>query len=139
LDFPILAKADKSREHEAESITVCLCDDVREFRVLMRFGLCDEPDVEIVGEAADGAEAIDVVRALRPDVVLLDLSMPGMDGFEVLESLRRVAPESRVIVLSGFAASRMEAAAIGRGAARYLEKGASLAEIREAVRAVGRS
>ena len=117
------------------AITLCLCDDVREFRELMRFGLGDDPEIEVVGEAADGIEAIDVVARTRPDVVLLDLSMPGKDGLEVIESLRERSPTSRIVVLSGFAAARMESIVLERGATRYLEKGTPLADIREAIHA----
>jgi DNA-binding NarL/FixJ family response regulator len=115
------------------AIRLCLVDDVREFRQLMRFGLQEDPRIEIVGEADDGTGALDVVTSLRPDVVLLDLSMPGLDGLEVIEALRQSTPDTRIVVLSGFAASRMEQAALDRGAVVYLEKGAPLAEIRQAV------
>jgi DNA-binding NarL/FixJ family response regulator len=114
-------------------IRVAICDDVREFRELMRFGLDDDPAIEIVGEAADGLEAVQVVGELRPDVVLLDLSMPKLDGLEVIEAVRERAPNSRIVVLSGFAATRMEQLVLERGAVRYLEKGTPLAEIREAI------
>jgi DNA-binding NarL/FixJ family response regulator len=117
-----------------DHIRLAICDDVREFRELMRFGLSEDPDIDIVGEAADGLEAVEIVSELRPDVVLLDLSMPKLDGLEVLESLRERAPASRIIVLSGFAAARMERLVMERGAARYLEKGTPLAEIRSAIR-----
>jgi DNA-binding NarL/FixJ family response regulator len=117
-----------------DHIRLAICDDVREFRQLMRFGLGEDPDIDIVGEAADGLEAVEIVSELRPDVVLLDLSMPKLDGLEVIESLRERAPASRIIVLSGFAAARMERLVIERGAARYLEKGTPLAEIRSAIR-----
>jgi DNA-binding NarL/FixJ family response regulator len=119
---------------EPDPIRLAICDDVREFRQLMRFGLGEDPDIDIVGEAADGVEAVEIVSDLRPDVVLLDLSMPKLDGLEVIESLRERAPASRIIVLSGFAAARMERLVMERGAARYLEKGAPLAEIRSAIR-----
>lgn len=125
--------ANNSTSPSGETITVCLCDDVREFRELMRFGLSDDPRIEVVGEASDGLEAIDVVGQTRPDVVLLDLSMPGKDGLEVIEELRERSPASRIVVLSGFAAARMESVVLERGATRYLEKGTPLTDIREAI------
>jgi DNA-binding NarL/FixJ family response regulator len=129
----MLSVANNSPPSSGETITVCLCDDVREFRELMRFGLGDDPRIEVVGEAADGLEAIDVVGQTRPDVVLLDLSMPGKDGLEVIEELRERSPASRIVVLSGFAAARMESVVLERGATRYLEKGTPLADIRAAI------
>ncbi|MDQ4041171.1 MAG: response regulator transcription factor [Actinomycetota bacterium] len=116
-----------------QTVRVCLCDDVREFRQLMRYGLEDDPTIEVIAEAADGLECIEVVESTRPDVVLLDLSMPGRDGLEVLEELRRRAPDVRVVVLSGFAANRMRQTVLDRGATHYVEKGSALSEIRAAV------
>jgi DNA-binding NarL/FixJ family response regulator len=121
------------RHTSSGQIRLAICDDVREFRELIRFGLGDDPGIEIVGEASDGLEAVAVVSDLRPDVVLLDLSMPKLDGLEVIEALRDRAPDSRIVVLSGFAASRMEGVVIEHGATSYLEKGTSLADIRAAV------
>jgi DNA-binding NarL/FixJ family response regulator len=120
----------------ADRIRLAICDDVREFRELMRFGLEDDPDIDIVGEAADGLEAVEVVSELRPDVVLLDLSMPKLDGLEVLEALRERSPASRIIVLSGFAAARMAPVVIEHGATAYLEKGTPLGDIRVAIHEV---
>jgi DNA-binding NarL/FixJ family response regulator len=114
-------------------VKVCLCDDVREFRELMRFGLESDPAIEIVCEAADGAQCIETVETHAPDVVLLDLSMPDRDGLEVIEALRERSADVRIVVLSGFAAARMERTVLDRGADRYLEKGTPLAEIRDAI------
>jgi len=124
----------ESADTPRQTVRVCVCDDVREFRELMRFGLEDDPALEVVGEAADGDESIAVVESLRPDVVLLDLSMPGRDGLEVIDELVARASRTKIVVLSGFAAARMRDTVLARGAARYLEKGTPLAEIRAAVR-----
>jgi DNA-binding NarL/FixJ family response regulator len=105
-------------ETPQKTVRVCLCDDVREFRELMRYGLEDDPAIEVVGEAADGTQCIEVVESVQPDVVLLDLSMPGRDGLEVIEELRARSSRTRIVVLSGFAAARMEEAVLARGAAR---------------------
>jgi DNA-binding NarL/FixJ family response regulator len=129
----MLAMVAASSSSGTARIRLAICDDVREFRELMRFGLDEDPEIVVVGEAADGLEAVEIVSKLRPDVVLLDLSMPKLDGLEVIQSLRERAPSSRIIVLSGFAAARMEALVLERGATRYLEKGTSLAEIRSAI------
>ncbi len=116
-------------------VRVAICDDVREFRELMRYGLEDDPEIEVVAEAADGEEAIEVVSDQRPDIVLLDLSMPKLDGLEVIDALRARAPDTLILVLSGFAAARMESLVLERGAAAYIEKGTSLTDIRAAIHA----
>jgi DNA-binding NarL/FixJ family response regulator len=117
-------------------IRIFLCDDVPELRALLRYGLEEDARLEVVGEAGTAEEAIRAVAGLRPDVVLLDLSMPGMDGLEALPLLRVAAPEAAVIVFSGFAADRMRAPALALGAARYIEKGEPLDAVRTAVREV---
>lgn len=131
--------ATESRESRSQRVRVCICDDVKEFRDLMRWGLTDDPAIEVVCEAADGPEAIETVIAHQPDVVLLDLSMPGRDGLEVIDALRRGAAATKIVVLSGFAAARMESIVLARGAVRYLEKGAPLAEIRAAIHEAART
>ena len=117
-------------------LRVCLCDDVREFRELMRYGLEDDPTIEVVCEAADGDRCIEVLESLSPDLVLLDLSMPDRDGLEVIDELRARSQAVKIVVLSGFAAARMEQTVLDHGADRYLEKGTPLAEIRAAIREV---
>jgi DNA-binding NarL/FixJ family response regulator len=116
-------------------IRVLLCDDAAGFRALMRYALEEDPVFAIVGEASDGRAGVEAVAALRPDVVLLDLSMPGGDGIDAIAAMRERSPESRIVALSGFAAEEMAGAALARGAHAYLEKGADMATIRQAVRA----
>lgn len=117
-------------------IRIFLCDDVPELRALLRYGLEEDPLLEIVGEAGDAAAGIAAVQRLRPDVVMLDLSMPGMDGLEAIPHLRRVAPATAIIVFSGFAADRMRDRVLALGAAGYLEKGEPLDRVRATVRDV---
>jgi DNA-binding NarL/FixJ family response regulator len=121
-----------------EPFRVFLCDDVAEIRLLMRYALEEEPDLHICGEAADGLEGVRGIAATQPDVVLLDLSMPGLDGLEVIGRVRDVAPQSGIIVFSGFAAERMSVVALALGADRYLEKGEPLDVVRQAVRELAR-
>ena len=118
------------------TIGVFLCDDVPELRTLLRFGLEEDQRLKVVGEAGNAREAIAAIATLQPDVVLLDLSMPGMDGLEALPLVRSAAPAAAVIVFSGFAADRMREPALALGAARYLEKGEPLSAVRAAVREV---
>jgi DNA-binding NarL/FixJ family response regulator len=123
----------------AEHVRVFLCDDVAEIRVLMRFTLEEDPRLEVVGEASDGEGGVAGVVETRADIILLDLSMPGMDGLEAIARLREVAPSTGIVVLSGFSAGRLREAAIDAGADRYLEKGEPAKAIRSAVLDVART
>jgi CheY-like chemotaxis protein len=119
-----------------DPIRVFLCDDAPALRHLLRSFLEWGGDVEIVGEAGDGAGLADAVRDAGADVVLLDLSMPRVDGLEALADLRAVAPDLGIVVLSGFEEQRMAAKALALGADRYLEKAAGMERVRATVRAV---
>ena len=111
-----------------------LCDDVPSLRSLVRLVLEEDPALSVVGEAGDARTAIREIGALQPDVVLLDLSMPGMDGLEALPLIREAAPEVCVIVFSGFTVERMAAVARAAGADHYVTKGEELDALREMVR-----
>ena len=115
-------------------VDIYLCDDVPELRQLLRTILEEDPDLRVVGETGDAQVGIEEIAELQPGVVLLDLSMPGMDGLEALPLIRRAAPGSSVIVFSGFTESRMAPLVLENGAARYIEKGEPLERVREAVR-----
>lgn len=117
-------------------ISVVLCDDVSEMRKLLRYALETDPRMRVVGEAGDGREGARVIAELQPDVVLLDLSMPEMDGLETIPEISSSAPETAIVVFSGFAAERMRDPALSSGADRYIEKGAPLDEIISTVREV---
>jgi DNA-binding NarL/FixJ family response regulator len=117
---------------------VFLCDDVAEMRLLMRLSLEEDPSFEIVGEADNGASALAAIPRLKPDVVVLDLSMPGMGGLELIPHLRRLAPATGIVVYSAFATPRIETQALACGADRYLKKGAPLERLREVTSEVGR-
>jgi CheY-like chemotaxis protein len=106
---------------------VLIADDVADLRLLLRFALERSGAFEVVGEAADGAEAVARATEHLPDLVVLDLSMPVLDGLEALPFIRKAAPDARVVVLSGFAAAKMEERAIAAGAVAYFEKGDILA------------
>jgi DNA-binding NarL/FixJ family response regulator len=111
---------------------VLLCDDSPQIRELVRIVLELEGN-EVVSEADNGRDAVDEAERLQPDVVVLDLSMPVMDGLEALPEIRRVAPSARIVVLSGFDNERLVSQALALGADYYVPKGGDPDEIVDAV------
>ncbi len=116
------------------TVRVLVVDDHVQVRELLRAQL-EAGGHQVVGEAADGVEAVEMAAALGPDVVVLDLAMPNVDGLQALAGIRSAAPDSKVIVLSGFDGAMMADRAIEAGALRYIEKGQSM-NLVEAVREV---
>jgi NarL family two-component system response regulator LiaR len=119
-------------------IRVLISDDHAIVREGLRSLLETEPGMELVGEAADGDEVVTKARALRPDVILLDLMMPRMDGIEALGAIKRDQPDARVLVLTSFAEDEKVFAAIKTGALGYLLKDSSPQELLQAIREVAR-
>ena len=117
----------------ADRIRVLICDDVAMLRELLRYELEEDDGVVVVGEAENGIDSVRLVRELRPDIVILDLAMPGIDGLEALTQIRAEPHPPIVLVHSGFDAETMRDRVLALGAAAYLEKGSNLAEIRRAV------
>lgn len=105
---------------------IVIVDDNDDVRRLLRIQIERLKTYAVIGEAADGAEAIEVAAKTQPDVVFLDMAMPHMDGLEALPHILKASPESRVVVLSGFDESSMAPKALAAGASRYLEKGLRL-------------
>ncbi|HEX2028865.1 MAG TPA: ATP-binding protein [Nitriliruptorales bacterium] len=114
---------------DPRTVRVLLADDVAEVRRLLTIGLTHTERYEVVGEAEDGRQALELAAELAPDVMILDLAMPKLDGFEVLRCLRAVAPDCRVLLLSGFAAGRFQSRALQLGACAYVEKNRGLTAI----------
>jgi DNA-binding NarL/FixJ family response regulator len=117
-------------------VRVYLCDDVPALRLVLRTLFELDGSFEVVGEAGDGRTALEEVARLQPDVLVLDLSLPEMDGLEVLEALRERAPAVRVVVFTGYPEAELREAAVARGARRYLEKGVDIEHVASAVRDV---
>ena len=117
----------------SERISVVICDDVPELRRLARAALEQDPRVEVTGEAGDGREAVEVIGRLQPHVVVLDLSMPEMDGLEAIPLIHSVAPAAEIVVFSGFEEGKVAELALSLKASRYVRKGAPLEELRSAV------
>lgn len=120
-----------------EVVRVVICDDHPQMRVGIRQGLERTPDLEVVGEAKDGFEAVSLVRDLRPDVALMDLKMPGIDGAEAIARIKQAGyVETKVLVLTTYEDDPLVGRAMRQGARGVLYKGASDLEIRDAVREV---
>jgi diguanylate cyclase (GGDEF)-like protein len=119
---------------QARATRVLVCDDAPGVRDLMRTLLQRDGDVVVCGEAADGESAIRAAAETSPDVVLLDLGMPHLDGLSALPRICAAAPGAKVVVLSGRDAAANEAEALALGAARYLQKPAGIEAVRDVVR-----
>jgi DNA-binding NarL/FixJ family response regulator len=117
-------------------IEVYLCDDVAALRLVLRTVLELEPSISVVGESGDGEVALAEIEELQPDVAVLDLSLPGLDGLELLDLLAGRSTRTRVIVFSGYPREQLEEAVLARGARRYLEKGVDLDAVVTAIREV---
>jgi len=119
-----------------DSIRVLVADDHPMFRDGLRALVASVSDVEMVGEAATGEEAIALADELQPDVILMDIQMPGVNGIEATRSILQASPHIGVIVLTMFEDNDSVFAAMRAGARGYLLKGADQDEILRAIRAV---
>jgi len=124
------------KKHSAKLIRIVLADDHPIVRAGIRETLKQVPGVEIVGEASDGREAIELVKSVRPDMVFMDISMPGLNGLEAAERIIKAFPDVRVIILSRFENEEYYWRALKVGAAGYLLKNAGVAELKTAVQRV---
>jgi NarL family two-component system response regulator LiaR len=122
----------------SEPITVLIVDDHLLVRQGVRAFLETQPDIRVLGDAGSGTEAIQLATELVPDVVLMDLVMPGMDGVEATRLLRRISPRSQVLVLTSYHQDEHIFPAIRAGALSYLLKDVSPVELAEALRKAAR-
>lgn len=120
------------------SITVLIADDHTLVRDGVRALLAGAGDITVVAEAADGREAIEKARTTHPDVVLLDIAMPGLGGLESVPELRREAPNARILILTQYAQPEYVRRFLHLGVAGYVLKKAASAELIAAIRAVHR-
>ncbi len=121
---------------EDAKIRILVVDDHPMLREGLVAVLSTQPDLDVVGEAADGSEAVRLAESLEPDVILLDLEMPGVDGIATLERLRDAGSGARTIVFTAYDTDERILGALRAGARGYLLKGASRAEIFGAIRTI---
>jgi NarL family two-component system response regulator LiaR len=117
------------------AIRVLIADDHSVVREGLRRFLGRDPELAVVGEASDGAEALELARQLRPDVVLMDLLMPVMDGIAATSAIRKELPEIEVVALTSVLESAAVIGAVKAGAIGYLLKDIQAAELRRAIKA----
>jgi DNA-binding NarL/FixJ family response regulator len=120
-------------------IRVLVAEDNAFFRLTLHALLEQEPDIEVIGQASSGEEAVALATSLRPDIVVMDLGLPGMDGAQATEEVIRYASPARVVVLSGSSIDDARARALEAGAVAYLEKDETGTRLVDELRAVGRA
>lgn len=120
-----------------DHIRVLIADDHTIVRSGLRLLLEAQPDIEVVGEALEGGEALDLVKKLLPDVVLMDIAMPGMDGLEATHRIKESWPQVKVLVLTMHRSDEYFFEMLKAGASGYILKGAETSELIHAVRVVG--
>jgi two-component system response regulator NreC len=121
-----------------DHIRVLIADDHTIVRSGLRLLLEAEPDIEVVGEALEGREAINLVEKHLPDVILMDISMPGMDGLEATRQIKAAWPQVKVLVLTMHRSDEYFFEMLKAGASGYILKGAETSDLIHAVRVVGR-
>lgn len=119
---------------EKAKIRVLSVDDHEIMRGGIRYLLLAVEDVELVGEAQSGEEALNLCETLHPDVILMDMRMPGMDGIQTTQLIRQRYPEIQILVLTSFEEEEMIQQAMQAGAIGYLQKGISVDELADAIR-----
>jgi NarL family two-component system response regulator LiaR len=119
-----------------EKIRILIADDHAVVREGLRAMLTREPDIELVAEATDGVQAVNQARVLKPDVVLLDVVMPRMDGLEAIPEIKKTCPEARIVMLTYFADDEKVFSAIRLGAQGFLTKDSSEQELIKAITTV---
>jgi len=122
----------------AQVIRILIADDHAVVREGVRALISGKPDMELVGEAGDGQEAVLLARSLQPDVILMDLVMPGKDGIQATQDIRQGNSEARILVLTSFDEDDQVFSAIKAGALGYILKDSSPQELLEAIRCVHR-
>ena len=118
------------------AIRVILVDDHQVVLDGLKSVLQNEPDIELVGMATNGADAIELVRTLNPDVVVLDVTMPQLNGFDTLRHIRKISQDTEIVALSMHAGQQVASDMLRGGASAYVLKAASIDHLIAAIRKV---
>ena len=118
-------------------LSIYICDNYGALRDLMRFALEDDPRIQVVGEAEDAITCVRELPDARPDVLVLDLRMPGVTGLEAVPEIRGASPDTRIVVYSQYIDDRTEAELEEAGVEAWLKKDEDLNELRATVLSVG--
>jgi len=119
------------------NLSVYICDNYGALRDLMRFALEDDPRIQVVGEAEDAITCVRELPDARPDVLVLDLRMPGVTGLEAVPEIRGASPDTRIVVYSQYIDERTETELKDAGVEAWLKKDEDLNELRATVLSVG--
>ena len=125
--------------HIAEPVRVVIADDHRLFAESLKLMLEVEQEIDVVGCATDGREAVELAARLEPDVIVMDLDMPVMGGIEATTAVRRWSPGVAVVIVTGSTDPRDATRARAAGATAYVPKEASVEDLRETICAIGRA
>ena len=123
---------------KTDRVTVIVADDHPIYREGIVRAIGERPDLELVGEAADGREALEQIQRLNPEVAVLDIRMPGLDGTQVLSAMRRDGVETEVLFISAFMEPELAYKTVAAGARGYLSKDSSRQEVCEAIITIAR-
>ncbi len=134
-----MTTGDSPSEQSSSKLGILIVDDAEEVRRDLRTVMQLMPDLEVMGEAVDGIEAVSLAEELRPDIVLMDLRLPGLDGFEATEQIRSRGLAKGIIMLTIYDQPENRSRAASAGVDLFLEKGLGIEVLISAIRQVGRS
>ena len=135
---PPAGRTDQSRGTSTPPIRVLVADDHAVLRQSLRYLLEAQTGIQVVGEASNGREAIELAEKLKPDVVLMDTIMPGLNGIEATRQIRRILPKTKVLMLTGYMEDEHIAGALQAGASGYVIKKSDTDELLLGIKAVHR-